>query len=200
MDGGREPPFAELDRDVTAGGGAETVRVRTAGLRSLRIAVHNYSNEVPISASKASLVVTLDGRVTLLVPSQGSSSSTWWIAAEYDHENAHLERDRGRVWLRIGRAGSTISEQPYQGREPLPLCRLASLGSAAGERQGRNRLDALLAELLSAGIAAKPERPFGMPGTPTARSRPCSALCRTSCVQPPSFQGTCTDLEIAVNY
>ncbi|HEV3077686.1 MAG TPA: DUF6166 domain-containing protein [Thermoanaerobaculia bacterium] len=32
------------------------------------------------------------------------------------------------------------------------------------------RLDALLAELLSAGIAAKPERPFGLPGTPTARS------------------------------
>ena len=86
-----EPPFAELDRDVTAGGGAETVRVRTAGLRSLRIAVHNYSNEVPISASKASLVVTFDGRVTLPVPSQGSSSSTWWIAAEYDQENAHLE-------------------------------------------------------------------------------------------------------------
>ena len=86
-----EPPFAELDRDVTAGGGGETVRVRTAGLRSLRIAVHNYSNEVPISASKASVVVTLDGSVTLLVPSQGSGSSSWWIVAEYDHEKAHLE-------------------------------------------------------------------------------------------------------------
>jgi hypothetical protein len=33
-----------------------------------------------------------------------------------------------------------------------------------------DRLDALLAELLSAGVAATPERPFGLPGTPTARS------------------------------
>ena len=63
-----------------------------------------------------------------------------------------------------------------------------------------DRLDALLAELLLAGIAADLERLRDIPGSSTALSSPYSTLCSTSFVQPPSFPRTCSRTRLHVNY
>ncbi len=84
-------PFAELDEDVQRGNGRETVKVLTRGLSSLRIAVHNYSDESSLSASDAEVVVSFGERrrTAFSVPREGYGR--WWTVAEYAHTTAQLK-------------------------------------------------------------------------------------------------------------
>lgn len=83
-------PFAELDDDVRRGNGRETVKVLTEGLSSLRIAVHNFSNESSLAASDAEVVISFGGRrrSTFSVPRDGHGR--WWTVADYAHTTAQL--------------------------------------------------------------------------------------------------------------
>lgn len=84
-------PFAELDEDVRSGNGREAVKVLTRGLASLRIAVHNYSNESSLSASDAEVVVSFGERrrIAFSVPRNGYGR--WWTIAEYAHATAEIK-------------------------------------------------------------------------------------------------------------
>lgn len=83
-------PFAELDGDVIHGNGCETVQVLTPGLRSLTVAVHNYSNESRLALSNAEVLVTLGDRrrIILLAPENGHGR--WWTVATYNHLTAQI--------------------------------------------------------------------------------------------------------------
>jgi len=84
-------PYAELDTDVRGGNGRETVRVLTAGLRSLKIAVHNYSNESSLAGSDARLVVSFgEWRRSEFSVHHPGDDQRWWAVAEYDHAAAQL--------------------------------------------------------------------------------------------------------------
>lgn len=75
------PPWAELDHDCRDGEGPETI-VAERG-RIIRVAVHNYSGEVPLTRSDAKLLVQAGNfEAKLDCPSIGEGA--WWDAFELD--------------------------------------------------------------------------------------------------------------------
>ena len=71
------PPFATLDIDVTNGFGPETITIQRLLPGQYTYAVHNFSNEAPLSSSGAQVqVFSSTGLVsTFTVP---AGSGRWW--------------------------------------------------------------------------------------------------------------------------
>jgi hypothetical protein len=77
------PPFATLDIDVTSGFGPETITIERLLPGQYTYAVHNFSNEAPLSASGAQVQVFSPTGVvaTFSVP---AGSGRWWTVFTLD--------------------------------------------------------------------------------------------------------------------
>jgi hypothetical protein len=85
------PPFGELDHDQRTGRGAETMRIASADLARATIAVHNYSDEAPLTGSNATLRVRFASAPSMLmrVPTEGAGS--WWVAVHVNPADNTVE-------------------------------------------------------------------------------------------------------------
>jgi hypothetical protein len=85
------PPFAQLDRDCTAGQGPETIRIERLIPGSYTCAVHQYSSDGALPMSRARVEVKLPG-MHMFFPAPKVGSGRWWYLFEYDStvNNFHI--------------------------------------------------------------------------------------------------------------
>lgn len=86
-------PYAELDKDDTEGTGKETVRIKRENFERVAIAVHNYSQDAPLSGSGAALTLTFNAEtpVTLVLHVPQVGGGIWWHALLLDRSKNSIE-------------------------------------------------------------------------------------------------------------
>ncbi|HZU08005.1 MAG TPA: hypothetical protein VFB73_18750 [Chloroflexota bacterium] len=77
------PPFAALDRNVTNGGGPETITIARLAPGQYTYAVHNFSNDAPLGGSGARVEVRR-GDALLGAFSAPAGSGRWWTVFTLD--------------------------------------------------------------------------------------------------------------------
>ncbi|HEX3526973.1 MAG TPA: hypothetical protein VH988_07895 [Thermoanaerobaculia bacterium] len=84
-----QPPWAELDRDARFGSGPESITISRLSGR-YRCYVHNYSGEVPLSDSMATIVIIQQqGNLKLTCPREGIGR--YWHAFNLDTATGAIE-------------------------------------------------------------------------------------------------------------
>jgi len=113
-------PHAEMDTDVRGGYGRETVKVLTAGLRSLRIAVHNHSSESILTTSDAKVVVSFgERRRSELSIHRRGDNERWWTVAEYDHPTGQLQMIDMLSQMELGVPPSPLESPSIRFHDPV---------------------------------------------------------------------------------